>query len=84
MYLLKETIGVERWQVFAMLALSGFAIGSMAAKFSNLPGLKAMPSSLFAALLKPSWLPEMDSATALSMIAVTFHVALAAVRLGEA
>jgi hypothetical protein len=42
-----------------------------------------MPSSLFAALLKPSWLPEMDSATALSMIAMTFHVALAAVRVRE-
>jgi len=43
-----------------------------------------MPSSLFVALLKPSWLSELDSATALSMIAVTPHVALAAVRLGEA
>ncbi len=39
MYLMKETIGVKRWQVFAMLALSGFAVGSMAAKFSNLLGL---------------------------------------------
>ena len=43
-----------------------------------------MPSSLFAALLKPAWLPEMDSATALSMIAMTPHVALAAVQLGVA
>jgi hypothetical protein len=39
MYLMKETIGVERWQVFALLALGSFAIGSKAAKFSNLPGL---------------------------------------------
>lgn len=39
MYSLKETIDVERWQGFAMLALSGFATQSMAAKFSNLPGL---------------------------------------------
>ena len=38
MYLMKETIGVERWQGFAMLALSG-AIASMAARFSNLAGL---------------------------------------------
>ena len=36
---------------------------------------------LIASLLKPSRLADMDSATALSMIAAAFHVALAAVRL---
>ncbi len=39
MNLLNETIGVKRWQVFAMLLLSGFAAGSILAKVVNAFGL---------------------------------------------
>lgn len=39
MYLMKETIGVKRWQMFAMLALSGFADGSIIAKLTTALGL---------------------------------------------
>lgn len=38
MYLLNETICVKRWQVFAMLALSGFAAGSIVAKLTTALG----------------------------------------------
>ncbi len=38
MYLLNETVCVKRWQVFAMLALSGFAVGSLLAKLTNVLG----------------------------------------------
>ncbi len=32
MHLLNETITIKRWQAFALLALSGFAIGTVLAK----------------------------------------------------
>jgi len=38
MYILNETICVKRWQVFTMLALSGFAAGSIAAKLTTALG----------------------------------------------
>lgn len=38
MYMLNETICVIRWQVFAMLGLSGFAAGTIVAKLTNALG----------------------------------------------